>query len=162
MYCTWDETISGCGPLPKTGGLSWETRSGRPVQENSTVYEEYFPRCPRGGALNSEIRSIRCWETLRWDVHPGNLHCTGTSSHHLSCILADHIWSYVHVLMYVFFCSLSPLDPPFPKIYIIGKSNVNLLYIIIHVLLWLYFGLSIAQLNLSCLLLCVVCLSVSL
>ncbi|XP_022326416.2 uncharacterized protein LOC111126224 [Crassostrea virginica] len=68
--------IPGCGPLPKTGGLSWETRSGRPVQENSTVYEEYFPHCPQGEALNSDIRSIRCWETLRWDVHPGNLHCT--------------------------------------------------------------------------------------
>lgn len=66
--------VSGCGPLPRTGGLSWKTLSGRPVLKNSTVYEEYFPRCPPGSALNHNS-SVRCGENLKWNVNPGELQC---------------------------------------------------------------------------------------
>ena len=66
--------VSGCGPLPRTGGLSWKTLSGRPVLKNSTVYEEYFPRCPPGSTLNHNS-SVRCGENLKWNVNPEELQC---------------------------------------------------------------------------------------
>lgn len=70
--------LSGCGPLPMSDGLSWKTRSGRPVQTNSTVYEVYTPQCSNNGELNRDTANVRCWETLRWDIDPTDFRCTGT------------------------------------------------------------------------------------
>lgn len=68
--------IPGCGPLPMSVGLSWRTKSGRPVQVNSTVYEVYIPQCSQNSELNKDNTSFRCWETLRWDVDPADFRCT--------------------------------------------------------------------------------------
>nr|XP_022326412.1 uncharacterized protein LOC111126223 isoform X2 [Crassostrea virginica] len=76
--------IPGCGPLPRTGGLSWKTLSGRPVLKNSTVYEEYFPRCPPGSTLNHNS-SVRCGENLKWNVNPEELQCKTNECDHWYC-----------------------------------------------------------------------------
>ncbi|XP_061188074.1 uncharacterized protein LOC133196161 [Saccostrea echinata] len=70
-----DGRILSCGPLPAIDGLSWKTRSGRPIRNMSTVYEEYFPECPRMNILESNFSSIRCGEKLTWNVNPTEFRC---------------------------------------------------------------------------------------
>ncbi|XP_062580520.1 uncharacterized protein LOC134242452 [Saccostrea cucullata] len=70
-----DGIIPGCGPLPVLEGLFWKTKSGRPIQNRSTVYEEYFPQCLRTRMLESNFSSIRCGENLKWNVNPTNFRC---------------------------------------------------------------------------------------
>ncbi|XP_061188183.1 uncharacterized protein LOC133196280 [Saccostrea echinata] len=65
--------IPGCGPLPASGGLPWRTKSGRPVQANSTVYEEYVLECPSTSAIGNV--SIRCGENLEWNKNPAGIKC---------------------------------------------------------------------------------------
>lgn len=79
--------IPGCGPLPTSDGLSWRTESGRPVQTNSTVYEVYTPQCSRNSELNRDTASVRCWETLRWDVDPADFRCTDIPFCSTICII---------------------------------------------------------------------------
>ncbi|XP_048772551.1 uncharacterized protein LOC125678275 isoform X2 [Ostrea edulis] len=67
--------IPGCGPLPTSRDLSWKTDSGRPIQENSTVYEVYYPKCRLPGKLNRKLMSVRCGEDLTWDVDPSGIAC---------------------------------------------------------------------------------------
>ncbi|XP_056011353.1 uncharacterized protein LOC125678273 isoform X2 [Ostrea edulis] len=67
--------IPGCGPLPTSHDLSWETDSGRPAQGNSTVYEVYYPKCRLPGKLNRKLRSVRCGENLTWDMDPSGIAC---------------------------------------------------------------------------------------
>ncbi|XP_061188075.1 uncharacterized protein LOC133196162 [Saccostrea echinata] len=68
--------LKGCGPLPGIDGLFWKRKSGRPIRNNmSTVYEEYFPQCPRTSILESNFSSIRCGENLTWNVNPTEFRC---------------------------------------------------------------------------------------
>ncbi|XP_011439199.3 uncharacterized protein [Magallana gigas] len=70
-----DAIIPGCGPLPAADGLSWRTKSGRPIQVNSTVYEVYYSICSQNGVLNRDLQSIRCGEDLGWNASIQGLRC---------------------------------------------------------------------------------------
>ncbi|XP_052720499.1 uncharacterized protein LOC128192093 [Crassostrea angulata] len=67
--------IPGCGPLPTSDGLSWRTKSGRPIQVKSTVYEVYYPKCSQDSVLNRDLHSARCDEDLRWNASIQGLRC---------------------------------------------------------------------------------------